>query len=237
MTHAEAGDAAALAKANELRSALLAAVSHDLRAPLASIKASATSLLSDDVAFEPAARRALLQTIDEEADRLNNLVGALLDMSRLQSGALETTMRPVGIEEVVAPALSGLPPAVAVDVNVPETLPKVAADPALLERALANIVQNALAFAPPGTTVRIEAGAVAGRVDLRVVDRGCGIAPADRDRVFLPFQRLGDNPNGMGVGLGLSVAKGFLEAMGGELTVEETPGGGCTMVLSLPEAS
>ena len=233
----EAANAAALGKANELRSALLAAVSHDLRTPLASIKAAATSLLSDDVAFAPDAVRALLETIDEEADRLNALVGDLLDMSRLQSGALVTTLRPVGLEEIVAAALSGLPPGAPVEVRVPETLPKVSADPGLLERALANIVENALTFAPPGTAVRVEAGASAGRVDLRVVDRGRGIAAADRERVFLPFQRLGDHPNGTGVGLGLAVSKGFLEAMAGELTVEDTPGGGCTMVLSLMEAS
>jgi two-component system sensor histidine kinase KdpD len=231
--HEQAANAATLARANELRSALLAAVSHDLRTPLASIKAAATSMLSDDVAFEPAATKALLETIDEESDRLNGLVGDLLDMSRLQSGALVTMLRPVGLEEVVAPALSGLPPGAAVEVDVPDTLPKVNADPGLLERALANVVENALTFAPAETAVRIEAGAVAGRVDLRVVDRGRGIPVADRERVFLPFQRLGDHPNGAGVGLGLAVAKGFVEAMGGELAVEDTPGGGCTMVLSL----
>ncbi|MDQ1442001.1 MAG: two-component system, OmpR family, sensor histidine kinase KdpD, partial [Acidimicrobiaceae bacterium] len=233
----EAAGAAALAQANELRSALLAAVSHDLRTPLASIKACATSLLSEDVAFEPAATKELLATIDAEADRLNSLVGNLLDMSRLQSGALVTTTRPVGLEEVVAAALASLPTAALVDVDVPETLPRILVDPALLERAVANIVANALGFSPAGQPVRVEAAAIAHRVDLRVVDRGRGIAPADRERVLQPFQRLGDNPNGAGVGLGLAVASGFVTSMGGELTIEDTPGGGATLVLRLPQAT
>ena len=232
----EAAGAMALAKANELRSALLAAVSHDLRTPLASIRAAATTLLSDDVAFEPAATKELLETIDSEAERLNALVGDLLDMSRLQSGGLVIAPRAVGLEEIVAAALSSVPGSALVDVDVPATLPRVTVDSGLLERALANLVENALRFTPPGPPVRIEAGGVAGRVDLRVVDRGCGIDVDDRERVFRPFQRLGDNPNGNGVGLGLAVAKGFVEAMGGELSIEDTPGGGCTMVISLGEA-
>jgi two-component system sensor histidine kinase KdpD len=232
----EAAGASALNRANELRDAVLAAVSHDLRTPLASIKACASSLLSEDVAFEPAATKQLLATIDEEADRLNSLVGNLLDMSRLNSGALITATRAVGLEEVVASALASLSPAALVDVDVAESLPRVLVDAALLERAVANIVANAVAFSPDGQPVKIEAAAVAGRVDLRVVDRGRGIPVVDRERVLQPFQRLGDNPNGAGVGLGLAVAKGFVTAMGGELVIEDTPGGGATLVLSLPEA-
>ena len=112
----------------------------------------------------------------------------------------------------------------------------VEADPVLLERAIANIVDNALRFAPPGEPIRVEAGAIAGRVDLRVVDTGPGIPPDARDQVFRPFQRLGDSPGGTGVGLGLAVARGFVLAMGGDLTAEDTPGGGTTMVLSLQQA-
>jgi len=238
---AEAANATALAKANEMRNSLLAAVSHDLRTPLASIKAAATSLLSEDVAFDAGATRELLDTIDKESDRLNALVGNLLDMSRVRAGALLVQPRPVGLEEVVALALAGLPsaerPAVDIDVDVPETLPRVAVDPALVERAIANLIDNAVAFSPAGAPVRVRAGTVDGQVELRIADRGPGIAVADRERVFQPFQRLGDNPNGAGVGLGLAVAKGFIEAMGGELGVEDTPGGGCTMVVTLPEAA
>ncbi len=228
--------AAGLAEANELRTALLAAVSHDLRTPLASIKASVTSLLQRDVAWTPEATGEFLATIDEETDRLNALVGNLLDMSRLQTGALHLVIRDVGLEEVVPRAISGLPErAVPVELDLPETLPRVRADAGLLERAVANIVDNARAWSPADRAVRVEAGALPDRVDLRVIDHGPGVSPADHDRIFRPFQRLGDNPsNGTGVGLGLAVARGFVEAMGGELTVEDTPGGGLTMVIGMP---
>jgi two-component system sensor histidine kinase KdpD len=231
---AEAASAAALGQANELRTALLAAVSHDLRTPLASIKTASSSLLSE-VSFEPDAHRALLETIDAEADRLNDLVGNLLDMSRIQTGALVVKLQPMGLEEVVGGALAGLAErGHPLRLDVPETAPRVLADPALLERVVANLVDNAIAWSPAGVAVRIEAGAVGDQVHLRVVDQGPGIPVTARDRVFLPFQRLGDSPNGMGVGLGLAVARGFVDAMGGELTIDDTPGGGTTMTVVLP---
>jgi two-component system, OmpR family, sensor histidine kinase KdpD len=234
---AEAAVAAGLAEANDLRAALLAAVSHDLRTPLSSIKAAVTSLLQQDVDWTPQATHELLATIDEEADRLNTLVGNLLDMSRLQSGALQLVMRDVGLEEVVPAAIKGLGErAQSVDVSVDETMPRVHADAALLERAVANIVGNAIAWSPPDRPVRIDACAIGERVDLRVVDRGPGIPPDQRDRMFQPFQRLGDQSNNGGTGLGLAVARGFVDAIGGEITVEDTPGGGLTVVVSL-EAS
>ncbi|HYT39937.1 MAG TPA: ATP-binding protein, partial [Acidimicrobiia bacterium] len=232
-----AAQAARLARADELRAALLAAVSHDLRTPLASIKACVSSLLQDDVDWSPEAVTEFLATIDEETDRLTALVSNLLDMSRLQAGALSLHRRPVGVEEIVPAALSSLGDRArgdVVEVGVAETLPRVEADPALLERVLANLIDNALAWSPPGTPVRVEAGGVPGAVHVRIVDRGPGIPMAERDRVFLPFQRLGDRSSGAGVGLGLAVARGFTVAMGGELTVEDTPGGGTTMVVVLP---
>jgi two-component system sensor histidine kinase KdpD len=232
---ADVAAAAGLAEANELRTALLAAVSHDLRTPLASIKASVTSLLQRDVAWTPDATREFLETIDEESDRLNTLVGNLLDMSRLQTGAMQLVMRDVGLEEVVPRALEGLPERpVPVVLDLPETLPRVSADAPLLERAIANIVDNARAWSAPDQSVRVEAGAVGDRVDLRVIDHGPGIPVDQRELVFQPFQRLGDNPSDGGVGLGLAVARGFVDAMGGALEVEDTPGGGITMVVSLP---
>jgi two-component system sensor histidine kinase KdpD len=231
---ADADRAVGLAEANELRTALLAAVSHDLRTPLSSIKASVSSLLQRDVDFTPTATREFLETIDEGADRLNHLIGNLLDMSRLQTGALQLVMRDVGLDEVVPAALAGLTHAERVAVDVPETLPRVSADAALLERAIANVVENAIAWSPPDAPVRVEACIAQERVDLHVVDRGPGIPLTQRDDVFLPFQRLGDRSNGSGVGLGLAVARGFVEAMGGELVVDDTPGGGVTMVISLP---
>ncbi|MFI5041245.1 MAG: ATP-binding protein [Acidimicrobiales bacterium] len=230
----KADTATQLAQANDLRTAILAAVSHDLRTPLASIKASATSLLECDVDWSPDQTGEFLHTIDTEADRLNALVDNLLDMSRLQTGALQLNIRPVGLDEVVPAALASLSRlSCELAVDVPESLPRVEADPALLERAIANIVDNAVAHSQDCDPVRIEAGEVAGRVDLRVVDRGRGIPMSERDKVFQPFQRLGDRNNATGVGLGLAVAKGFVEAMGGELTMEDTPGGGITMVISL----
>jgi two-component system sensor histidine kinase KdpD len=235
---AEAAVAAGLAETNDLRAALLAAVSHDLRTPLSSIKAAATSLLQQDIEWTPQATHELLATIDEEADRLNTLVGNLLDMSRLQSGALQLVMRDVGMEEVVPAAIKGLGErAQTVDVSVDETMPRVRADAALLERAIANIVDNALSWSPPDRPVRVDACAVDKRVDLRVVDRGPGIPPDQRDRVFQPFQRLGDQSHESGTGLGLAVARGFIDAMGGEITVEDTAGGGLTVVISLEAAT
>ncbi|HEY4938342.1 MAG TPA: sensor histidine kinase KdpD [Actinomycetota bacterium] len=233
---AEAAWAGELAESNRLRTALLAAVSHDLRTPLASIKASASSLLSDEVDWSPDAIHGFAHTIEAEADRLNAVVSNLLDMSRLQTGALHLKLRAVGLEEVVSAALASLSRDTAsLTIEVPDSLPAVEADPALLERSLANVVDNALSWSPQGRPVRVEAGEVGDRVDLRVIDQGPGIPMAERDRVFQPFQRLGDGgrvaPNG--VGLGLAVARGFVEAMGGEILVEDTPGGGTTMVLSL----
>jgi two-component system sensor histidine kinase KdpD len=144
--------------------------------------------------------------------------------------------RAVGLEEVVGGVIAELPLAPQIDVDVPDSLPPVEVDPVLLERALVNIIGNAIGFSPPGERVRIQAGAVGDRVELRIIDRGRGIPVAERERAFLPFQRLGDHPNGEGVGLGLAVAKGFVEAMAGDLSVDDTPGGGCTIVVSLPEA-
>ncbi|TMK50576.1 MAG: sensor histidine kinase KdpD [Actinobacteria bacterium] len=233
---AEAAWAGELAESNRLRTALLAAVSHDLRTPLASIKASASSLLSDEVDWSPDAIHGFARTIEGEADRLNAVVSNLLDMSRLQTGALHLKLRAVGLEEVVSAALGSLSgDMTTLTVDVPDSLPAVEADPALLERAVANVVDNALSWSPSGRQVRVEAGEIGDRVDLRVIDQGPGIPMSERDRVFQPFQRLGDRgrvtPNG--VGLGLAVARGFVEAMGGEILVEDTPGGGTTMVLSL----
>ncbi len=234
---ADAARAGDLEEANELRTALLAAVSHDLRTPLSSIKASVSSLLQRDVDFTPTATRELLETIDDGADRLNHLIGNLLDMSRLQTGAVQLVMRAVALEEIIPAALAGLSQAERVDADVPETLPRVRADAALLERAVANVIENALKWSPSDTRVRVEACVADGRVDLRVVDRGAGIPPAQRDQVFQPFQRLGDSSNDTGVGLGLAVARGFVEAMGGTIMVDDTPGGGVTIDIGLEVAS
>ena len=234
---AEAAEAAHLADANALRTALLQAVSHDLRTPLATIKASATSLLQSDVTWDAAQRQEFVRAIDTQADRLNRVVGNLLDMSRLQAGVIHAVNRPVYLEDVVAQALASLADTDDIEVAVPETIPAVEADPALLERVVANVVANAVAWSPADAAVRVEAGEVNGRVHLRVIDRGPGIPPEDRTKVFEPFQRLGDRSSLAGVGLGLAVSRGFVQAVGGDLRLDDTPGGGLTVVIDLPEAS
>ena len=234
---AEAAEAAHLADANALRTALLQAVSHDLRTPLATIKASATSLLQSDVTWDAAQRQEFVRAIDTQADRLNRVVGNLLDMSRLQAGVIHAVNRPVYLEDVVAQALASLADTDDIEVAVPETIPAVEADPALLERVVANVVANAVAWSPAGVPARVEAGEVGGRVHLRVIDRGPGIAAEDRAKVFEPFQRLGDRSSLAGVGLGLAVSRGFVQAVGGDLRLDDTPGGGLTVVIDLPEAS
>jgi two-component system sensor histidine kinase KdpD len=232
---AEAASASALAEADALRTALLRAVSHDLRTPLASIKASVSTLLADDVHLDDGTVHQLHETIDEEVDRLNELVSNLLAMSRLQVGSLQLATADVAVDEVVGRALVSLGErAIAVVVDVPDDLPRIHVDPALLERAIANVIDNALSFAPPEQPVRVEAACVADRLVLRVIDRGPGIEPADRERVFQPFQRFGDAGARTGVGLGLAVARGFTEAVGGDIHVDDTPGGGATIVFSFP---
>ncbi|MEH0550819.1 sensor histidine kinase KdpD [Streptomyces sp. B21-101] len=233
----EADQAKELAEGNRIRTALLAAVSHDLRTPLAGIKASVTSLRSDDVEWSEEDQAELLAAIEEGADRLDHLVGNLLDMSRLQTGTVEPLIREVDLDEVVPLALVGIPdPESAVALDIPETLPMVAVDKGLLERSVANVVENAVKYSPDGEPVVVSASALADRVEVRVVDRGPGVPDEAKDRIFAPFQRYGDAPRGNGVGLGLAVARGFAEAMGGTLTAEDTPGGGLTMVLTLPAA-
>ncbi|GAA0479386.1 sensor histidine kinase [Paractinoplanes deccanensis] len=235
---AEAAAAKPLAEADRMRTALLAAVSHDLRTPLASAKASVAGLLSDEVHFDEEDRHELLVTADESLDRLGRLVANLLDMSRLQAGALGVSLADVGAEEVLPLALDDLgPDGRKVTLHLPDDLPPVRTDPGLLERVLVNLVANALRHSPAGRPPVITASRHGDTVELRVIDHGPGI-PRDRwDDVFLPFQRLGDRDNHTGVGLGLALSRGLTEAVGGALTPEETPGGGLTMVLALPASS
>jgi two-component system sensor histidine kinase KdpD len=234
---AEAEAARPIAEADRMRTALLAAVSHDLRTPLASAKAAVTSLRSHDVQWAAEDRDELLATADESLDRLAHLVDNLLDMSRLQAGALSVFPRPADLDEIVSRSLDDLGPAGReVMVEMPGTLPEVQVDPAILERVIANLTANALRYSPAGSPPLLTASALADRVELRIVDRGPGIPESDRDRIFVPFQRLGDTDNTSGVGLGLALSRGLTEAMGGSLEPEDTPGGGLTMALSLPAA-
>ncbi|MGH3337665.1 MAG: sensor histidine kinase, partial [Propionibacteriaceae bacterium] len=231
----EAAAARPLAEADRMRTALLAAVSHDLRTPLASAKAAVTSLRDSGVTFSDHDRDELLATADESLDRLTRLVGNLLDMSRLQAGVLGLTEVDVGIEEATPRALDELGEAGrTVRLTFPDDLPTVRADPALLERVLVNVIGNALRFSPPEQPPTVTASEHDGMVELRVIDHGPGIPELDREKVFLPFQRLGDRDNETGVGLGLALSRGLTEAMGGSLRPDSTPGGGLTIVLALP---
>jgi len=232
----EADQARALAEGNRIRTALLAAVSHDLRTPLAGIKAAVSSLRSEDVAWSDEDQAELLEGIEDGADRLDNLVGNLLDMSRLQTGTVTPIIREADLDEVIPMALGGVPED-SVELDIPESLPMVPVDRGLLERAVANIVENAVKYSPERTPVLVKASAIADRVEIRVVDRGPGVPDEAKNRIFEPFQRYGDAPRGAGVGLGLAVARGFTEALGGTLGAEDTPGGGLTMVLSLQLAA
>jgi two-component system sensor histidine kinase KdpD len=228
----EAEEARKLAEGNKIRTSLLAAVSHDLRTPLAGIKAAVSSLRSDDIEWSEQDRAELLAGIEEGADRLDLLVGNLLDMSRLQTGTVTPLIRAIDLDEVVPMALGGVPDGSA-ELDIPESLPMVEVDKGLLERAVANIVENAVKYSPQGVPVAVAASALGERVELRVVDRGPGVPDESKDGIFEPFQRFGDAPRGSGVGLGLAVARGFVEAMGGTITAEDTPGGGLTMTLTL----
>jgi two-component system sensor histidine kinase KdpD len=232
----EAADAEKLADIDAVRTALLRAVSHDLRTPLASIKAMISGLRDPSVPWKPEQVAEAHATIEEEADRLNRLVGNLLDASRLQIGALAVDLAPTSIDVVLA--------AVARAVGAPEgaiewrTVPAdgvVIADPALLERSIDNVVRNALRHSPSGTVVTVDVGRVHDQFHIRVVDHGPGVLLADRPKVVQPFQRL-DDFSSDGVGLGLSIAQGFVDAMSGSFSLDDTPGGGLTVTVALPAA-
>ena len=235
---AEAAAAKHRADTTELRTALLSAVGHDLRTPLTSIKAAVGSLRAPDLVLSEEDTAELLADIEESADRLSGLIDNLLDSSRLATGAVRPRLRAVTYDEVVARALAGLDGRAAVAVDVDERLPSVLADVGLLERVVANVVGNALRHGTPAgvppdePAIAVRASTHDDRVELRVVDHGSGLPKGVGDAVFAPFQRLGDSSSG--IGLGMSVAKGFMDAMGGVIRVEDTPGGGLTVVLALP---
>src|SRR5829696_660868 len=232
-----AASAALLAETDRTRAALLTAVSHDLRSPLASAKTAVSALRADDLAWSRQERAELLATADESLDRLTRLVENLLDMSRLRAGALAVRPTAMGVDDVLPAVLTELGAAGRrIALQVPADLPELLADPGLLERILANLLGNALRYSPPTRPPLVAAAAHAGRVELRVVDSGAGVPETQWDQIFVPFQRLGDRATGTGVGLGLALSRGLAEAMSGTLQPAHTPGGGLTMVLSLPAA-
>jgi two-component system, OmpR family, sensor histidine kinase KdpD len=233
-----AATANTLAEVDRLRTALLNAVSHDLRTPLASAKAAVGTLRTPDLALSDEDRAELLATAEESLDRLGGLVENLLDMSRLQAGSLALAIQPIDVADVISAALTSLgQTASEVIIRVPEDTPEVAADPALLERAIANLVQNAVRHSPPDAPPQVTVSAYRAAVEIRVIDCGPGVPVEDWEKIFQPFQRLGDRDNTSGVGLGLALSRGLVEAMSGTLSPEATPGGGLTMIIALPAAN
>jgi K+-sensing histidine kinase KdpD len=246
----QAAQAQQLAETDRVRSSLLTAVGHDLRTPLAGIKAAVSSLRQEDISWTDEEQRELLLTIENSTDRLGDLISNLLAMTRIQAGAVSLQISPVALDEVVARALLGSEANVTVD--VPEDLPLVQADAGLLERVVANLVDNARRFSPYDVPVRVNAelsdvadepypeaprdGVAADHVRLHVIDHGPGIPPSQWDSMFVPFQRLGDHDATASLGLGLAIAQGFTEAMHAGLTPSQTPGGGLTMTITLPMA-
>ena len=230
-----------LAESNTIRTSILRAVSHDLRTPLAGIKLAVGGLRQPGIHYTTEEKEELLATIEECTDRLDALVGNLLDMSRISADAANPLLRPVRWFEVIPAALHGIPPG-RVRVELPGNMPEVDADAGMLERVIANIVENAVKYAPDSDVVLVGAAGglshatVGGRPagELRIIDHGQGVPAESVVRMFQPFQRLDDVPQATGVGLGLAVAKGFTDVMGGSLTAEATPGGGLTMVIRLP---
>ncbi|MGA1812148.1 ATP-binding protein [Frondihabitans sp. 4ASC-45] len=233
-----ADEVAPLAQADQMRTALLAAVGHDLRRPLAAATAAVTGLRSPGVEWSAADRDELLTTASESLDSLATLVTNLLDVSRVQAGVLAVSLAAVDVDDVVLGSLDelGLGPD-RVELGLADSLPPALADGVLLQRIVVNLLDNAIRHAPPSTRVRVAASEFGGRVELRVADHGPGISKERRDEVFVPFQRLGDTDNTTGLGLGLALSRGFAEGMGGTLDAEDTPGGGLTMVVSLPVAA
>lgn len=231
---ADAAEARRRADATPMTTALLSALGHDLRNPLASIKAAAGVLRDSQLRLSDADRAELVTAIEESVDHLTGVVNNLLDSSRIAAGAVAPIRQPVAYDEVVAQALVRVDGGRRVTMDIDERLPEVLADPGLLERVVANLVDNALRHGA-GAPVALRARTCADRIELRVVDIGPGVPAGEADRLFAPFRRLG-NPGHSGLGLGLSVARGFTEAMGGTLTAEDTPGGGLTIVVGLPIA-
>ncbi|CAN5378675.1 sensor histidine kinase KdpD [soil metagenome] len=231
------GEIGPLEETDRLRTALLSAVSHDLRRPLAAATAAVSGLRSADVVLDAADREELLMTAQESLDSLAALVTDLLDVSRIEAGAIAVTTSAIDVDDLILPALDelGLGPD-DVELDIADDLPPAIADSGLVQRVLVNLIENARRFSPSDSSVRVAASSFAGTVEIRIADRGPGVSAERRDDIFVPFQRLGDTDNSTGLGLGLALAKGFTESMGGTLTADDTPGGGLTMVVTLRAA-
>ena len=226
------------AEESRARAALFASVTHDLRTPLASIKASVTSLLHDELQLDPEQRLELLRTVVEETDRLNRLIGNILELARVRAGALVPAKEPTALDEVVESVLHRMQPALG-EVSVRTMLrdaPDVAADPVQIDQVVSNLLENAVRFAPAGSEIVVSVAPWHAGVQVRIADHGPGIAPADRERVFEAFARVdaSDRDGSQGSGLGLTIAKAIVLAHGGRIWIEGVPGGGTAVTFELP---
>jgi two-component system, OmpR family, sensor histidine kinase KdpD len=225
------------AETNQLRAAMFSSVTHDLRTPLASIKAGVTSLLDSAVQHDPEQERDLLTTILEETDRLNRLVGNLLDLARIRAGALTPTRQPAAMDEIVEVVLARMRSRLAdhvVTAHLPPSLPDVSVDPVQLDQVLTNLLENAGRHAPKGSEIQVSVLWLHGAVQVRVADEGPGVPLDERDRVFEAFYRGSSIPETPGSGLGLAISKAVVVAHGGRIWIEESPRGGCVVAFEIP---
>src|SRR5436190_4790069 len=230
-----AREAAIVRRSDELKTALLRAVTHNLSTPLASIKASVSGLRQPGAVYSDEDRQELLAEIEEEADRLDRLVTNLLNASRLEAGGLPISAHPQDLRELVTTAVQRLEPRLAgraVRIEIPDDLPPVACDYAQIEQVVTNLVDNACLHTPEGTDITLRARVVDSSVRVEVVDHGPGVPLAERERLFRPFER--GHTRAPGTGLGLTIARGFVEAHGGHLWLEDSQPVGARFVFTLP---
>jgi two-component system sensor histidine kinase KdpD len=233
----QARQAEVLEITDKLQTALLNSISHDLRTPLVSITGALSSLADEQIVLDASARRSLIETAGEEADRLNRLVGNLLDMTRLESGAMRFKKEALDIQDVVGAALEELGGRLGkrtINIDIPSDLPLIQLDFVLVERVLVNVIDNALKYSPTDKPIEIKVHAAGAFLEIEVADRGTGIPPEDLTRIFDKFYRVQRPDNVSGTGLGLSISKGIVQAQGGFIAAENRPGGGTIITISLP---
>jgi len=221
----------------KLQTALLNSISHDLRTPLVSITGALSSLANDQISLDVSARRSLIETASEEADRLNRLVGNLLDMTRLESGAMRVKRAACDLQDLIGTSLEEVSSRLgdrSIVLDVPDDLPLVSMDFVLIERVLVNVIDNALKYSPPGSPIEIHAHMAGAFVEITVADRGVGVPPEDLTRIFDKFYRVQRPENVNGTGLGLAIGKGIVDAHGGFISAENRPGGGTIITIALP---
>jgi two-component system sensor histidine kinase KdpD len=233
----QARQAEVLEITDKLQTALLNSISHDLRTPLVSITGALSSLADDQIILDASARRSLIETASEEADRLNRLVGNLLDMTRLESGAMRIKKETCDIQDVIGSALEELGSRIgkrSIAIDIPDELPLIQLDFVLAERVLVNVIDNALKYSPANLPIEIKVHAAGAFLEVDVADRGTGIPPEDLTRIFDKFYRVQRPDNVSGTGLGLSISKGIVQAQGGFIAAENREGGGTIITISLP---